>query len=215
MAPKSPNLTDQATQVVLAALDKCDLGDLDFSVTIDVPDTEEARLEKAMSVVQEALQTLSIDATVAIELHDRLPLTKADAVIEKALSRQVHLLKTTEEQYVLGVVLEPLKEMGMTDTQKDTYSALEVRQACHKFMEDYGTMGLQHQVNVSGLVKVVENTITRVDEVIDGEPVTAGTWLMGLRIRDAGLWKRVKNGEITGLSIGGVAQRTPLDLPQN
>ncbi len=215
MAPKSPNLTDQATQVVLAALDKCDLGDLDFSVTIDVPDTEEARLEKAMSVVQEALQTLSIDATVAIELHDRPPLTKADAVIEKALSRQVHLLKTTEEQYVLGVVLEPLKEMGMTDTQKDTYSALEVRQACHKFMEDYGTMGLQHQVNVSGLVKVVENTITRVDEVIDGEPVTAGTWLMGLRIRDAGLWKRVKNGEITGLSIGGVAQRTPLDLPQN
>jgi DNA adenine methylase len=169
-----------ATEVVMTALDACDLGDEEVRVTIEVVPPEAK------------------------------PLTKADRAIEKAFSREVPILKTIEERYVLGVVLEPLKEMGMTDTQDDTYSAAEVRQACHKFMEDYGVMGLQHQINVTGRVKLVENTITRTDEVIDGQPVKAGTWLMGIRVVDEGLWKRVKDGSLTGFSIGGIAQRTPL-----
>lgn len=143
------------------------------------------------------------------------PVTKADEVIQKALSREIPILKTQEERYVLGVVLEPLKEMGLTDTQFDTYSAAEVRQACYKFMEDYGVMGLQHQINVTGKIKLIENMITRSDEVIDGQPVKAGTWLMGVRVVDDGLWKRVKDGSLTGFSIGGIAQRTPLGSPQN
>ncbi len=175
----------KATEVILAALDACQLGDDSLRVTIEV-------------------------------VPESQPMTKADATIGKALSRAMPILKTQEERYVLAVVLEPLKEMGMTDSQDDTYSAAEVRQACHKYMEDYGgTLGLQHKVNVSGKVKIVENHITRMDEVIDGEPVRAGTWLMGLRVVDDGLWKRVKDGTLTGLSIGGIAQRTPLEPPQN
>jgi hypothetical protein len=170
----------KATKVVLAALDGCELGDDQLSVTIEV-------------------------------VPPKAPITKADTTIAKALGREIPILKTAEERYVLGVVLEPLKEMGMTDSQNDTYSAVEVRQACHKFMEDYGTMGLQHQINVTGRVKLIENTITRQDEVIDGQPVRAGTWLMGVRIVDDGLWKRVKDGSLTGFSIGGIAQRTPLE----
>jgi hypothetical protein len=156
------------------------------------------------------------DVLVTLEWMDAPPvITKADKTIQQAFSRAIPILKTIEERYVLGVVLEPLKEMGQTDTQYDTYSAAEVRQACHKFMEDYGIMGLQHQINVTGKIKLIENTITRSDEVIDGQPVMAGTWLMGVRVVDDGLWKRVKEGSLTGFSIGGIAQRTPLQPSQS
>lgn len=156
------------------------------------------------------------DVLVTFEYVDKRqePLTKADRAVRRAFTDEIPILKTAEERYVLGVVLEPLKEMGKTDSQYDTYSAQEVRQAAYKFMEDYGTMGLQHQINVTGRVKLIENSITRVDEVIDGQPVKAGTWLMGIRVIDDGLWKRVKDGSLTGFSIGGIAQRTPLESSQ-
>ncbi len=35
--------------------------------------------------------------------------------------------------------------------------------------------------------------------------VKAGTWLMTVRIVDDKLWRKIKSGEITGFSIGGVA----------
>ncbi len=167
------------TKHVLGVLDRCDLGDDELMVTIEVAESG--------------------------------PITKTDALVAKALSREVPIHKTGEERYVLGVVLEPLKEMGATDSQNDLYSASEVRQAAYKFMEDYGTLGLQHQVKVDGRVKILENWIARADMVVDDQLVKAGTWLMGVRVIDDTLWNRVKEGSLTGFSIGGVAQRTPVD----
>lgn len=151
------------------------------------------------------------DLFVTIETAKPQPVTKADGVIAKALARDLPIFKTQEERYVLAVVLEPLKEMGKTDTQNDMYSASEVREAAYRYMENYGQLGLQHMINVTGRVKLVENHITRVDEKIDKETVKAGTWLMGLRVVDDELWAKVKDGSLTGLSIGGVAQRTPVE----
>jgi DNA adenine methylase len=151
---------------------------------------------------------------VVIELVEE-PLSKEDATVEKALAREVPILKTEEERYVLGVVLEPTKEMNKADSQGDLYSADEVRQACHKFMEHYGVMGLQHKINVSGQVKVLENWIARKDEQIDGQLVKEGTWLMGIRVVDDKLWERVKSGSLTGFSIGGFARRAPVASPKN
>src|SRR5687768_4901941 len=67
-------------------------------------------------------------------------LTKADSVIAKALSKELPVYKTEEEKYVLAVVLEPLKEMGKTDSQNDLYSAAEVREAAYRYMENYGQL---------------------------------------------------------------------------
>lgn len=129
--------------------------------------------------------------------------------------RDIPILKTAEERYVLGVVLEPLGGKGEHDSQKDFYSADEIRKAAHKYMEDYGTLGLQHQFKVNGQVKLLENWISRTDETIDGQVVKAGTWLMGIRVVDDELWDRVKKGDLTGFSIGGFARRTPVNGPQN
>jgi hypothetical protein len=37
----------------------------------------------------------------------------------------------------------------------------------------------------------------------------AGTWLVGYYIPDDDLWAKAKRGELTGLSIGGFAQKQP------
>jgi hypothetical protein len=45
----------------------------------------------------------------------------------------------------------------------------------------------------------------------NGEHVKEGTWLQGRGYRDDEIWQKIRNGELTGLSIGGSAIRRPLE----
>lgn len=121
-------------------------------------------------------------------------------------SREVRLIKSGEERIVFGIVLEP----NTVDSQNDTISEAEIRQACHKFMEEYGQLGLQHGEIVNGKLKLLESFIAPVDFEVDGEKVTKGSWLMAERVVDDGLWEAVKKGALTGFSIGGSAIRRPV-----
>ncbi len=124
--------------------------------------------------------------------------------ISVALDKRIPLLKTGEERYVLGVVLEP----ETVDAQKDIYSAAEVREAAHRFMEEYQNVGLMHRDLVNGRVKILESYVAPAPFEIDGVAVKRGTWLLAVRVLDDELWKQVKDGELTGLSIGGSAIRS-------
>lgn len=153
------------------------------------------------------------DEEIAISIRVGKAVRAPSSVTTAILSKAIKILQkdaNVEERYVLGIVLEPLKELGKADVQADTYSAEEVRKACHVFMEDYGNMGLQHQLFVNGKVKILENWISPDDCTINGQFVAKGTWLMAVRIIDDGIWKAVKDGTLTGFSIGGKAQREPL-----
>lgn len=152
---------------------------------------------------------------VSIELDEP---AKADQPGETAKpvgkARTVSLVKAEqpagEERYILGIVLEPLKELGKKDSQDDTYSAEEVRKACHLYMEDYRNIGKQHTEIINGDVTILENWIARADFVENGQQIYKGTWLQGLRINKAEIWSDIKEGKITGLSIGGWADSTRL-----
>jgi len=109
----------------------------------------------------------------------------------------------SEERFVLGVVLEP----DEVDSQGDTISAEDIRSAAHGYMQDYGNVGLQHQTFVNGKVKILESYICPVDCIIGAQPVKAGTWLMAFRVLDDAIWAAVKEGLLTGLSIGGLGTR--------
>lgn len=61
----------------------------------------------------------------------------APEVFVKA-TRLVKGADPADERYVLGIVLEP----EVVDAQGDIYSAEEIRQAAHKFMEEFGGLGL-------------------------------------------------------------------------
>ncbi|MBU8900640.1 DNA adenine methylase [Corallococcus sp. M34] len=110
-----------------------------------------------------------------------------------------------DERYVLGVVLEP----EAVDAQGDIYSAAEIRQAAHRFMQDFGGLGLMHQMRVNGHVKVLESYLTPVDFALGEVQVRKGTWLIAVRVLSDELWGRVKDGQLTGFSIGGTARRLP------
>ncbi len=119
--------------------------------------------------------------------------------------RTLKLHKAADEHYTLCVVLAPEEE----DAQKDIYSADEIRQAAHKFMERFQNVGFMHQKLINKRAAIVESYIAPVDFKLDGEKVVKGTWLLAHHVFDNELWKMIKSGEITGLSIGGSAVRTP------
>jgi site-specific DNA-adenine methylase len=120
-----------------------------------------------------------------------------------ALQKRIPLLKTAEERYVLGVVLEP----ETVDAQDDIYSAVEIRDAAHRFMEQYQNIGLMHRDLVNGRAKILESYLAPTSFSLDGAQVRKGTWLLATRILDDDLWSQIKSGKLTGLSIGGSARR--------
>lgn len=121
-------------------------------------------------------------------------------------SRGVRIAKADEERFVLGIVLEP----ESVDKQQDIYSAEEIRQCAHKWMADYGTIGLMHKGDaINGKVTVLQSFLAPVDMTIGQTVIKAGTWMMGVRVNDDTLWSLVKEGGLTGFSIGGSAVRKP------
>lgn len=127
---------------------------------------------------------------------------------KEMLARSLRIATTKadgEEHYVLGIVLEP----DIIDAQDDTYTADEVRAASERFMEMHRNLGLMHKQKVNDKVQILENYIAPVDMLIGDIKVKKGTWLMGVRVKDESLWKAVKDGDLTGFSIGGSAIRTP------
>jgi site-specific DNA-adenine methylase len=118
-----------------------------------------------------------------------------------ALQKRIPLLKTDEERYVLGVVLEP----ETVDAQDDIYSAAEVRDAAHRFMEQYQNIGLMHRGLVNGRVKILETYLAPTPFSLDGAQVRKGTWLLAVRVLDDELWAQIKSGDLTGLSIVSAA----------
>lgn len=130
---------------------------------------------------------------------------KRQSLYDKTLTRTIPVFKTKEERFVLGIVLIPEK----ADSQREIYSAEEIRKTAHGFMEFYLNVGRMHSEIVNGKIKVLESYLAPQDLVIGGRKVIEGTWLMAFRVVDSELWEQVKSGELTGLSIGGSALRIP------
>jgi site-specific DNA-adenine methylase len=151
---------------------------------------------------------------VVIDVTDEPPMTpeavmdltlpgEVNKLIERAMERRIPLVKTKEERYVLGIVLEP----ETVDAQKDIYSAAEIRAAAHGFMEKFARIGLMHRAFVDGDVKILESYLAPVDFSLDGARIKEGTWLLAVRIINDDLWRKVKQGVLSGFSIGGSAAR--------
>lgn len=112
-----------------------------------------------------------------------------------------------ELRYTLGVVLAP----DTVDSQGDTYTAETVRAAAWDYLQKSRVVGIQHKEDAAGRAVLVESFIAPIDLDLGGRVVKAGTWLAGHHWPDDTLWAAVKAGKMTGLSIGGIAQRIPVD----
>lgn len=127
--------------------------------------------------------------------------TKADRVV-KLLSPEGE----AEEQFVLGLVLEP----DVVDGHGDTYSGPEIRKTAHGYMERFQQLDIQHSFVPTDRMKLVESFLAPCDMTVGGRAIKAGTWLIGVHVIDAALWGDIKAGRFTGFSIGGTADRERL-----
>jgi len=126
-----------------------------------------------------------------------------------------------EEHFILGLVLEPNDGADgaplKPDTQDDVYSKEDVRKTAHGWMENYGQVDLMHSWRALGKedVRILESYLAPVDFTIgegeDAYAVVKGTWLLGMRVVNDTLWEAIKQNEIGAYSIGGTAERLPLN----
>lgn len=122
-----------------------------------------------------------------------------------AKSVAVNIVKTNEDKRIVyGIVLEP----DSVDLQNDVVSKSEIETAAHEFLKSYRVVGDNH--NQLAKADVVESYIAPSDGVINGKPYKAGSWMMAVKVDDEEMWLRLKNGEYTGFSIGGSAERIDL-----
>ncbi|MFP3415306.1 XkdF-like putative serine protease domain-containing protein [Bacillus sp. SIMBA_074] len=131
---------------------------------------------------------------------------KSESAKQPNISKQIPILKTEEEkQLITGVVYEPL----VADSHDDMMTAEEIEKAAYTFMENYQHIDKQHD-EIAGKGTVVENWIAKSDMMVGDQEVTAGTWLMTVRVDDEETWEQVKKGDITGFSMGGFAERVEI-----
>lgn len=118
----------------------------------------------------------------------------------------IPLCKVEEERrLVTGIVLEP----DEVDAHNDTVSMEEIENAAYNFLSDFNRstqLGFMHKMFGEIGVRLVESWISRSDQVLGGAPVKKGSWVITVKVEDDRLWKRIKEGQITGFSIGGTAR---------
>jgi Putative phage serine protease XkdF len=146
--------------------------------------------------------------------HPRLRPLSSQKDFPKPKTRQIHFLRKDEggpeleKQIVYGIVLEP----ETTDTQGDIYSANEIENTAHRYLEEFQTVGHMHQTMLDeSSVRVCESYLAPCDFEMGGQKVKAGTWIIAMHVLNDALWQQIKSGDLTGYSIGGYGQRVPLD----
>lgn len=156
-------------------------------------DAEIAQLQEQVSVAKAALLAAREAETGQQSVSKRLFVEfveKADTAVEK--------------QLVTGVVLAP----EVVDAQGDIYDEDVIEEAAHKFLAKYNAgckMGHLHK-NFNSLIDLVESYIVPADFTLENRVITKGTWMMTVKVKDPTMWDKVKNGELTGFSIGGIAK---------
>ena len=105
------------------------------------------------------------------------------------------------KKLVYAVVYEPEVE----DTDGDKMTADEIEKASHEFMMSNQSIDRQHDF-VAGAGQLMESYIAPVDFKLGEQLVTKGTWVMVTKASDE-IWDGIQNGEITGYSMAGTAER--------
>jgi hypothetical protein len=173
-------------------------------------------LKKAIRAVgrgkgsHDAIRRHIISAARKLGLSNMIPSNWGTAAASVSKTFDVELWKSAEESQhiVYGVVLEP----NLRDSQGDVISAAEIEKAAHKFLQDSRQHDVQHDEQPAP-IHLVESYCAPHDMVLGGRLVHKGAWVIGCKVEDEALWKRVTDPSheepLTGFSIGGSGFRLP------
>lgn len=112
--------------------------------------------------------------------------------------------KQEEKRLVTGIILEP----ETVDGQGDVIGKEVIESAAHNFLSKFNRetqMGFMHKMFGDLGIELVESWIAPMTMDLGGEEIKEGTWMMTCRVHDDLIWGKIKNGDITGFSIGGTA----------
>jgi 2'-5' RNA ligase len=147
---------------------------------------------------------VKVDFNVAPEPYrdpERAQTTKR----EDDVRMEIPILKIdADKRIVTGVVLEP----DEVDAHNDTVAEEVIEAAAHRFLARYNQeteLGVMHKIFGNVGLELYESWVTKVQQIIGGQPVKKGSWVMTVHVLDESRWKDIKAGKITGFSIGGVA----------
>jgi len=169
------------------------------------------QLETAIRAVFKAYRALAI--LDAIQKNALTP--TIDAVEARSDDRGedfrlfVPITKANEDkQEITGLVLQP----ETVDAHYDIMSAAVIEKAAGDFLASYNkstTLGYMHK-DFKQRFELRQSYTAPIDMSIGSSIVKAGTWIMVIKVNDAAVWKKIKEGSITGLSIGGKAMTQKL-----
>lgn len=111
--------------------------------------------------------------------------------------------KTDDERMMaFGIVYAP----NQPDAHGDTADAQTIRRAAYEFMREgrHANVDAEHSFSREQAY-VAESWITRSgDTLFPDEP--EGAWAVGIQVGDPDLWRQLKNGDLTGISLAGTAR---------
>ena len=117
-----------------------------------------------------------------------------------------------DSHFITGIVYEPM----VADAHDNFMTEAEIEKAAHWFMKNGDNVDIQHTFQQEDGLTVVESSVTKADQVIEGVEVKKGTWLMTIEVNNDAVWKAIEDGKLTGLSMGGIGvfDDTDVDLEE-
>ena len=115
------------------------------------------------------------------------------------------VVKNDDMMRAYGVVYAPDQE----DAHGDTADADTIRRAATEFMREGRLKNIDTEHSFTAeMAFVAESWLVRKgDALFPDEP--EGAWAVGIQIGDPDLWKQLKSGDLTGISLAGIARVQP------
>jgi putative serine protease XkdF len=114
-------------------------------------------------------------------------------------------VKNDDMMRAYGVVYAP----DEADAHGDTADADTIRRAATEFMREGRLKNIDTEHSFTAeMAFVAESWLVRKgDALFPDEP--EGAWAVGIQIGDPDLWKQLKSGDLTGISLAGIARMDP------
>jgi hypothetical protein len=132
---------------------------------------------------------------------------KSDNKTDDSYFKLFQIQKLDEDQKIIyGIVYSP----DEVDSQGDFASAEDIQKMAYRFMKEAKTNNVDKQHNfIPGEGFIAESWILQENDPVFPD-IAKGSWAVAIKIEKDETWQKIKEGEITGLSMAGDAEAESL-----
>ena len=185
--------------------------DIDGNITFGTPkEVTEVYLEKRLSSESFVFSDMEkMKSTVkGIESIIDTWKERAKKAFEGAELTGPIVMKDDVQKIVFAAVLVPGEPDYDFDKGEKILTKEEVERVAHKWMEDYRNIDVMHNLNNSAVP--IETYLLPMEWEVEayGEKMKLpmGTWIMGAKVKEDEVWKKIDSGELTGFSVMGIRE---------